>query len=457
MIKISSQLRKYFIIISMLSVAFIAVISNIGINLFFSGYIKETRNRDDLKVVQYVEQLYGDNNGLNSQSLMSLMHYAFSEAVSVRLRDMNNNIVWDSGTPDTMGGMMGFGGSHEENLAFRSYSLSYKGNQVGTIEIGRSRSIISSVEDKQFLLSINSIFAFAFLFSIILAILLGVRVSKKFLHPIYLIKENARLIENAKYRDLNEVKTNTFELHDLSVSVKELAEKLEYQDALRRRLTSDVAHELRTPLATIQSHIEAFMDGVWEPNIEKLSIIHDEITRLTKLIKDLSDLSTIESDETKLNKRTINLSVLLGNIIESFEPLFLSKNIYLVKEIQSDIELSGDKDRLNQVFVNILSNAYKYTNENGKVMVSLEQLKDVIRITVEDTGIGIPKEDLKHIFERFYRSDISRNRGTGGTGIGLAITKALIEAHNGTIKVESEVGKGTKVNIYFDRCRNSNS
>jgi signal transduction histidine kinase len=104
---------------------------------------------------------------------------------------------------------------------------------------------------------------------------------------------------------------------------------------------------------------------------------------------------------------------------------------------------------MKRVFVNILSNAYKYTNENGNVQVSLKRLKDVIRITVEDTGIGIPKEDIKHVFERFYRSDLSRSRGTGGTGIGLTITRALVEAHDGRIKIESEEGKGTKVIIEF--------
>jgi signal transduction histidine kinase len=284
-----------------------------------------------------------------------------------------------------------------------------------------------------------------------IAIISGSRISRKFLEPIYLIKENARLIEDGKYKKLFEVRTNTYELHDLSLSVKELAEKLEHQDALRKRMTSDIAHELRTPLATIQSHIEAFMDGVWEPNPEKLTVVHNEISRLTKLIKELSELSVIESDEIKLSKSDINLSALLDNITESFEPLFISKRIQLQKKIQNGISLSGDADRLNQVFANILSNAYKYTNEEGIVRVGLEQSKDLITATVSDTGIGIPKEDVKHIFERFYRSDLSRNRGTGGTGIGLTITKAYVEAHNGRIRIESEEGHGTKIIIEFDK------
>ena len=449
MTRISRQLGKYFIFVAMLSIGFITLVTNISINLFFSDYIKETRSRDDLKVVQYVEQVYGDSNGLAPQSLMSIMHYAYSEAVTIRLRDIQNNIIWSSGTPETMHDMMRGKEDNDSSLSFRSYPLNYKGNKIGTIDVGRPRSIISSIEDKQFLRTINSAFAVAFLFSLIIAIVYSSRISKKFLKPIYLIKENAKLIEDGKYKKLYEVITNTYELHDLSLSVKELAERLNYQDALRKRMTSDIAHELRTPLSTLQSHIEAFMDGVWAPDIEKLSIVYSEITRLTKLIKELSDLSIIESDEIKLNKSEINLSELLSNIVESFEPLFISKNIHLHKEIQGDIQFLGDEDRLNRVFINILSNACKYTNEDGDVRVSLEQLKDVIRVTVEDTGIGIPKEDIKHVFERFYRSDLSRSRGTGGTGIGLTITRALVEAHGGRVRIESEVGKGTKVIIEF--------
>ncbi len=448
---ISRQLGKYFVLIALLSIAFTTIISNVFINLFFSNYIKESRSRDDLKIVRYVEQIYSDNGGLETQSLMGIMHYAYSEAVTVRLRDMQGNMVWSSSAPGTMHGMMGGNSNSDESLSFRSYPLSYKGQKIGSIDVGRPESIISSLEDKQFLRTINSVFAAAFLFSIIIAILSSSRISRRFLEPIYLIKENARLIENGKYKKLNKVRTNTYELHDLSLSVEELAERLEYQDALRKRMTTDIAHELRTPLATIQSHIEAFMDGVWEPNPEKLAVVHNEISRLTKLIKELSDLSVIESDEIKLHRGEVNLSTLLDDIAESFEPQFISKRIHLQKEIRNDVKLSGDADRLSQVFANILSNAYKYTNEGGTVRVGLEQSKDVITVTVSDTGIGIPKEDLKHIFERFYRSDLSRSRGTGGTGIGLTITKAYVEAHNGRIRIESEEGNGTKIIIEFDK------
>ncbi len=456
MMTISKQLRKYFIITSFLSIFFITITVNISINLFFSDYLKGTRSRDDQKVIQYVEQVYSDSNELNSQSLMSITHYTLSEAVMVRIKGIDNKVIWDSGMPESMNSMMEDINSSDEsidgsNITYKSYPFSDKGNQVGTVDIGRPRSMISSIEDKQFLTTINAVFAMAFLFTVGIAILTSSSIARKFLHPIYKIKENAKLIENGKYKKLIEVKTNTYELNDLSISIKELAQRLDDQQTLRKRMTSDISHELRTPIATIQSHIEAFMDGVWDPDIEKLAIVHNEVTRLTKLIKELSDLSIIESDEINLSISMVNLPTLLDNILESFEPMFMSKNISVNKQIQTVVELAGDEALLQRVFVNILSNAYKYTNENGCIMVTLEEVKDVIRITVKDSGIGIPKKDIKHIFERFYRSDLSRNRGTGGTGIGLTITKGLVEAHGGSVKIESEEGKGTSVIIEFKK------
>lgn len=143
--------------------------------------------------------------------------------------------------------------------------------------------------------------------------------------------------------------------------------------------------------------------------------------------------------------------MLFSNIIESFEPLFYSEDITLEKSIKDNIFFKGDADRLNQVFINIISNALKYTNKGGRVYVVMDEEKDRIQIKVTDNGIGISKEDLPYVFERFYRGDKSRSRETGGKGIGLTITKALVEAHNGTIKISSEQDEGTTVEIQFDK------
>lgn len=446
MIDISKQLRKYFIFISIISVVFITIVSNLSIFYFFTNYIRESRARDDRSLVEYIQQLYDNDGGLSSVSLMNIMHYALSENVEVRIKSMKNGVLWKSGA--MMNGMMGEE-YNPENITYKDYVFSYQGKQIGVIEIGRPQSIFATSEDRNFILTMNGAFIVAFVFSTVLAIILSVRVSKKFLSPIFLIKGNAKLIEEERYRELHEINTKTLELHDLSISIKELAEKLEEQDAIRKRMTSDMAHELRTPLATLQSHIEAFMDGIWQPTEQRLMIIHDEISRLTSLIKEISDLTKIENEEMPLKLEKVNVSILFNNVADSFESLFIGKRIEMVKDIQPEVEMVGDSDRLNQIFINLLSNAYKYTDEGDRVKVELTGSSKKISVIIEDTGIGISKEDQAHIFERFYRGDISRSRETGGSGIGLTITKGLVEAHKGIIRVESEKGIGTKIIINF--------
>lgn len=448
MITISQRLSRYFIVVALLSVGFIALVSNTAITLFFSDYLQKTRSNDDLKAVQYVERLY--NDGLTASALMSIMHYAHSESITIRLRDANNNIVWSSGPNDRMMHHDADGRvASDDTLVYRSYSLAPQGYEIGTVDVGRARSVISSLEDKGFLKAINGILLASFLFSLVIAFFLSSRLSRKFLRPVYLLKENARLIEDGEFGRLNEVKTSTYELQDLALSVKRLAQKLEDQDLIRKRMTSDMAHELRTPLSTLQSHFEAFLDGVWEPDLERLSIVHSEITRLSSLVGELLDLSVIESGGASLNKKVISLSELLQDVVENFDSLFAAKSIRLEVGIRSNVWFLGDEERLKRVVINLLSNAYKYSNEEDEVKISLDRLEGEIRIVIEDSGIGIPARDLPHIFERFYRSDLSRSRGTGGTGIGLTLTKALVEAHGGRIDVESEEGRGTKVVIRF--------
>ncbi|NMB21058.1 MAG: HAMP domain-containing histidine kinase [Firmicutes bacterium] len=448
MITISQRLSRYFIVVALLSVGFIALVSNTAITLFFSDYLQKTRSNDDLKAVQYVERLY--NDGLTASALMSIMHYAHSESITIRLRDANSNIVWSSGSNNRMMHHDADGRvANDDTLVYRSYSLAPQGYEIGTVDVGRARSVISSLEDKGFLKAVNGILLASFLFSLVIAFFLSSRLSRKFLRPVYLLKENARLIEDGEFGRLNEVKTSTYELQDLALSVKRLAQKLEDQDLIRKRMTSDMAHELRTPLSTLQSHFEAFLDGVWEPDLERLSIVHSEITRLSSLVGELLDLSVIESGGASLNKKVISLSELLQDVVENFDSLFAAKSIRLEVGIRSNVWFLGDEERLKRVVINLLSNAYKYSNEEDEVKISLDRLEGEIRIVIEDSGIGIPARDLPHIFERFYRSDLSRSRGTGGTGIGLTLTKALVEAHGGRIDVESEEGRGTKVVIRF--------
>jgi len=211
----------------------------------------------------------------------------------------------------------------------------------------------------------------------------------------------------------------------------------------QRRLTGDIAHELRTPLASMQGTIEAFIDGVWEASPEKLTVLLNEIKRLTQLSVDLQELSSFEAGNITLDKTAFDLAELLQTTAEQFTDAAREKGLVIETRL-SAAPVFADYGRTKQVIINLLSNAVKYTDA-GKITVAVEKGK----ITISDTGRGIPSEDLPRIFERFYRADKSRNRTAGGAGVGLTIAAAICAAGGWEIRAESEEGRGSVFTVFF--------
>ncbi|MCD8500608.1 MAG: HAMP domain-containing histidine kinase [Bacillaceae bacterium] len=248
------------------------------------------------------------------------------------------------------------------------------------------------------------------------------------------------------------------EMQQLVDSFNELSHSLNTQKQLQKQFTNDLAHELRTPLATLQSQIEAFLDGIWEPTPERLKQGHGDLMRLVRLVNDLEYLLAAENPQIQLHLTEIDAGELLSSIYERYRTTFEKKNIQFFLEVpKPNLLFLGDLDRMNQILTNVINNALKYTGESGKVTISTYKKDDNIIFKVEDTGQGISKEDLPHIFERFYRGEKSRDRRTGGVGIGLSIVKALVKAQNGQIKIISNVEEGTTVYIIFKSSNNSGS
>ena len=185
------------------------------------------------------------------------------------------------------------------------------------------------------------------------------------------------------------------------------------------------------------------IDEVMEPTPERLKSCYDELSRLSGLITDLERLESAESDEYDLNRDDVELLSLSGTILQGFETGIHEKNIN-AQVLGEEVHLCADRGRISQVIANLLSNALKYTDEGGMITISVRKKKDNAELVVEDTGIGISKEDRERIFERFYRTDKSRTRKTGGAGIGLSITKAIVQAHGGSVTCESEPGTGSR-------------
>lgn len=216
----------------------------------------------------------------------------------------------------------------------------------------------------------------------------------------------------------------------LSLNKKHIAE-LEQQEDLRKRLTSDVAHELRTPLAAISANLEAFVDGALEPTPERLNNCYHEMQRLSNLVADMERLAKTENEILNLNKQPLDLLEVARSVFEAVDG--------------EPVTVSADRARIVQVLTNLCSNSKKYGGSS--VTVTVREKGKYGEIIVADHGEGISPEDLPHIFERFYRADKSRNRSKGGAGIGLAIVKSIIDAHGGTIRAESVIGAGSQFTV----------
>ena len=243
------------------------------------------------------------------------------------------------------------------------------------------------------------------------------------------------------------------EVGQLAGAINRMNQALNQNNRLRQRLLADVAHELKTPLAVIQGNLEGMLEGVIELNQKQLHSLYDETLHLNRLIRDLRDLSLAEAGQLFLEKRPTDINQIIIKAVHMLAPLAEEKAILLSHSLQSIPEIQVDAARTNQILYNLLTNALRYTGEQGRVAVSTAVARQgkqaYIKIEVADNGSGISAEDLPFIFHHFYRSDQSRDRKSGGSGIGLAIVKQLVELQGGTIEVTSQLGKGSTFAVFL--------
>lgn len=276
------------------------------------------------------------------------------------------------------------------------------------------------------------------------AIVVSLFVSRRIVEPLHTLSTVSRRLAEGFYRERTRISSDD-EIAQLSQSVNQLADALDQTERRRLALLADVTHELRTPLATIGGYMEGLLDGVIKPSTQTFSLILNETSRLQRLIEDLELLSRVEAGQLPVVARRTDLEEVLRGVVTQFEPIFAANQVSLTLTVEAQLpHVWADPDRINQVLINILSNAYRYTPAGGRVMVRAAYHEQTVVVAVRDTGVGIDAEHLSHVFERFYRVDKSRARHSGGNGIGLAIVRHLVYAQGGEIWAESEgPGKGT--------------
>jgi len=238
------------------------------------------------------------------------------------------------------------------------------------------------------------------------------------------------------------------EISELGAAFNTMASSLQQSEQVRRDMTADVAHELRTPLAVMRGNLEAMLDGVYPFDAEHLTPVVNQVNLLTRLVEDLRTLALAEAGQLPLTKRPVDLAALLQSVLTSFEAQAATQQVILRAEIAPDLPpVDLDPDRMQQTVGVLISNALRYTPPHGSITVATKTDRASVTIEVADTGSGIAAEDLPHVFDRFYRADKSRARESGGSGLGLAIAKSIVEAHGGSIEAISRPGQGTQLII----------
>jgi signal transduction histidine kinase len=297
----------------------------------------------------------------------------------------------------------------------------------------------------EFIERINLTLLYGALIGAVIALLLGIFLSRTITRPIRELTNATHAVSEGDLSQQVPVRSKD-ELGELAKAFNKMSTELVRSVNARKQMTADIAHELRTPLSLILGHAEAVHDGVLPPSPENFEIIREEAIRLEHLVNDLRTLSLADAGELTMNIQSVEPGRLINEVVSLYQYQTQKKNISLEVDVASPLPtIEVDPGRMTQVLTNILDNATRHTPEGGRIILSAKQDGEMVLLSVQDSGPGLPPEDIDRIFERFYRTDSSRQREDGGSGLGLAIAKSIVQAHNGQLSAESDAGKGLKI------------
>lgn len=450
---IRSKLTLSYIFIVVIIVGLTSLAANLGLKRQFENYVIRRQEKQTSEIIELIKMKYEEEKEWKADYLEIIGMNALQNGLIIVIKDEKSRKIWsayehNNGLCKTIimnmrANMYRYSQKWNGKYQEKDYPIVLGGTELGTLTTGYVGPYYFNDEELIFIKTLNSLFLFIGICSLLIAFTLGIFMSVRISKPLKQIAGKARSLSEGNYQERLADESHTEEIQILIKTINKLSDALEHKNKLQKQLTQDVAHELRTPLTTVQGHMEAMLDGIWAMDKERLNSCYEEIIRIRKLIGSIENLSGAENENVLLHKETFDLSRLIVRLLNNYENEFLARDIRIDYKAEP-VMLKADQDKLSQVLNNLLSNAAKYSREGGNIMIKTKQEGNDIRLSVKDTGIGIPKEDLPYIFERFYRADKSRNRETGGIGIGLTITRAIIKAHGGTITAKSDYGSGTE-------------
>lgn len=451
--KFGRRLAFAFATVAAVTVAFVAVVIASAWNYEFDRYIRDNLEQLADGVAEIASQAYPEYGGWTIQTLSTIPPVGAMRPVGIQILDAHDNVIYDETTrfvnPSGSGER-----TQEQTIVINpagplvTSDVIVNGVVVGRVRVWslNSSTALLSERDIQFRqASIRALFLAGF-FAIFFATLAGMLYANRLVRPIEKITATANALRTGK-GDARTGLNGEDEISVLGMTFDQMADSIEADRELERRLTADVAHELRTPLQAIQATVEAMQDGVLPADEERLSTVRDETVRLGRLADGILELTRLERGSLPFNMQRIEITVPVRAAVESHEALFEASELELVADLRAGVTIVGDTDRIQQAVNNLLSNAARYTPAGGRVEVCLRAEEGCAVIEVDDTGIGISPGELPQLFNRFWRADGARARSTGGLGIGLSVTKEIVERHRGTISAVPRMGGGSRFTI----------
>ncbi len=412
----------------------------------FREYLEGEREDRIYWITAAMESSFDKNEGWSTKDVVENMIWALMLGFDVRLYDIKDGVVMDTEgainvqSQAVVRRVIALSDFDERRTGekFVPYPLFLGGEQIGHLEVSllrpRKESVFVARSDRLLLVSLLVLGGIAIIFSVYF--------SRKLTFPIKGLTRAATDISGGNLKSRVKISGND-EIAQLSDAFNRMAQSLEIQESLRRKLTTNIAHELRTPISAIRGELEAMIDGLIPIDKEHLQSLYAEIGRLRKIIEGIEELSQAEASSRYLRKTIFPLYPFLEGISGRFGRLFEEKGVGLELSCDEKLTINADPDRLSQIIINLLSNALKATESGGNARITANEGPAGTVIEVRDSGSGIADEDIPFIFERFYRG------AKGGLGIGLTIVRELIEAHGGTITARSDRGKGSVFTMTF--------
>lgn len=409
---------------------------------------------------EQIAEIYSDTGTLDNVGIATVAGYAAKlNGVGVKIFDnQTGSVVYDSTIPPSENGndMPGKDYSRgslapppgdSDQLAIAP--IITDNVAVGSVHmwVYGSEALLSQT-DEEFRNNSYQAMVFATALAIVLASCIGFLFARTLVSPINRMTTTAKAIKEGDLSARTELHGED-EIAHLGETFDAMADSIERDRELERRLTTDVAHELRTPLMAIQSTVEAMVDGVFEADEERLETVNSEVQRLSRLVDAILKLSRLESRSTPMKKEVVNVGELIAGIVATHEAFVADSGLTLKYEMEQGVRVLGDADMIRQATANLISNAVRYTSEGGLVTVRVKRGDIMASISVQDTGIGLTPDEAKMVFSRFWRADAGRTRESGGLGIGLSVVKEIVELHNGWVQVEGRKGEGACFTIHI--------